>query len=298
MHGHREQDALLQNRRPASHTAVHMLVPWSFAFVNDRIARSDQDDRRSQGDYFSRASSASDTPEWSTLNTPEQSRPPSPGDDDVDIGEGERDGLPQKHNAARKFNRQAAKLIGAHRAKTAFMAGRKARNEGVDPDQLREALAKSAFHQDQHSNGLTHTKPVAGTSGVLSSILRLYDNQQELSANSSQATLVNSTHQEDRSSRTNSRPTTPFLEFTGAFRRTADEVGSALRKTTDKVSNTLSERDRPAQARSNGGVFGALQAGALDLAGVASPTATTVRPNAERSGHRVKYGLVALQTPF
>lgn len=56
---------------------------------------------------------------------------------------------------------------------------------------------------------------------------------------------------------------------------------------TDQVGDRIEAGDRPAAARSGAGVFGALQASAMGLTGVAAPAAAAIAPNPEKSGFRI-----------
>ena len=236
--------------------------------------------------------------------------------------EGETDGLPDL-KSARKFNKQAASLIATHKAKGKFMALRNkgtTSGSGVDPHSLARALEKSAnarssapapaptpLHDDDtHIKSGPSGSRRGGAQGVLGSLLRLYDRTPQ-SAASSSATLVQS---EDGTGSSNAPQTTqprtgsrtppwpnPFgdLQIKGQLQ----EVSNKLKETSGKVASASSKAskaigidpqgwERPEAARSGAGVFGALQAGALDLAAFASPIASTVKPATTRPGYRLK----------
>lgn len=64
---------------------------------------------------------------------------------------------------------------------------------------------------------------------------------------------------------------------------------------TSQVGERLDAGDRPAAARSGAGVFGALQASAMGLTGVAAPAAARIAPNPEQPGYRIaRYSVPAL----
>ena len=246
------------------------------------------------GDYFSAAeSSGTNTPEpFSMANTPETSRPGTPTyeNEGIDIMAGERDGLPTSgERSARKFGREAAKLVAVHKAKGRFRSmGSRHRPQGeggVDAaavaaalraDLARKEVTDDAARAAAANNPAPHSAGKSGGRGVLSSLLRLYD---QPSMASSQATLVDSSPPRPPPP---SRPS--FDGLSNALRSAGRSAGDAMTKATP----FLDFGDRPAQARSSGGVFAALQAGALDLAGPAAPRNTTVRPAPGRSGFRVK----------
>lgn len=204
---------------------------------------------------------------------------------------GETDGLPNASSTSlKRFQRQAAKLIAVHRAKNAFKsAGSQHRSHaaqltsasgGVDPNALQEALARTTRLEEgvRPSNGLEDTQQFTGTVGVLGSLLQLYSEQQqqsERSAASSSATLVNPP--EPLSSEDPSRGPSPRA-LTFAIRRAAEGVGDAVRKPISRLSE-----DRHPSA------IGALQGSSLNLAGIATPSASVLRPNPERGGYRVRY---------
>jgi len=215
--------------------------------------------------------------------------------------EGEKDGLPE-FKASKRLAKQAKRLVATHRAKNAFMkaGARRTQNTGggVDPEELAEALRRQGLATNDEaakaSASTSSRKPVGNSTGVLGSLLRLYDNPHTPSMNSSQATLINGSDDRPSMPRWNS-VRTPLEEAS----ENLDKLGRSIRKGTQNiVSGTvrgttelisrLEERDRPEAARNSGGVFGALQAGALDLAGVASPVASTVKPNPERSGYKLR----------
>lgn len=233
------------------------------------------------------------------------SRPSSPGEPNVGIAAGETDGLPHGHSL-RRFQQQAAKLIAVHRAKNAFMQAQSQRShhrrdasgqsdvshhnqgEGVDADELRQALRKTSLEEGQRpSNGLIDdAHPYAATTGVLSSLLQLYNEenkqqqQQQNTAQSSQATLVNNPPQEAQAAADQSRAPSP-TSLSLALRRAAASAGGAVRR---PISSLRDDR----VTRSSGGVVGALQGSSLGLAGVATPAGSAVRPDHERSGYRLR----------
>ncbi|KAH9441900.1 hypothetical protein Pst134EA_032097 [Puccinia striiformis f. sp. tritici] len=67
------------------------------------------------------------------------------------------------------------------------------------------------------------------------------------------------------------------------MRTSLDAVSSARQKITNGLSKVAHRFDpeRPATARSKAGVFGALQASAMGLGGVAAPSATGIAPAAQ-----------------
>lgn len=248
-------------------------------------------ERPAADSYFSAAdSSGTNTPEpFSVVNTPEGSRPATPTyeDEPIDIIAGERDGLPTSgERATRAFGREAAKLVAVHKAKGRFrsLGGRGRQGEGgVDAAAvaaaLRADMARAEVTQEgARAGSSSRPAPAAKPAGhgVLSSLLRLYD---QPSLASSQATLV------DPSPPRPPPPSRPSFDGLGSALRSA---GRSAGEAVTKAAPFLEFNDRPAQARSSGGVFAALQAGALDLAGPAAPRNTTVRPAPGRSGFRVK----------
>ncbi|OAV91395.1 hypothetical protein PTTG_05692 [Puccinia triticina 1-1 BBBD Race 1] len=158
--------------------------------------------------------------------------------------------------------------------------------------------------------------------GVLSSLLHLYNHPP--SAQSSSATLINygsdddsdaggegsqsanshTRHSSLESNQAASRPVLPThqppvpLQQTPpanpgaerpASRASFDAVSSARQKIAHGFSKVIQKFDneRPASARSKAGVFGALQASAMGLGGVAAPSATNIAPAVQKSGFRL-----------
>ncbi|KAA1091202.1 hypothetical protein PGT21_028315 [Puccinia graminis f. sp. tritici] len=159
--------------------------------------------------------------------------------------------------------------------------------------------------------------------GVLSSLLHLYNHPS--SAQSSSITLINGGSDEEsdaggegsRSANSHTRATNldnrhvtppPILpthqqpvannqtyeadankDPPASSRSSFDPILSARQKIVQGFSKVIQKFDteRPATARSNAGVFGALQASAMGLGGVASPTAAQIAPAAEKSGFRL-----------
>ncbi|KAH9470006.1 hypothetical protein Pst134EA_007271 [Puccinia striiformis f. sp. tritici] len=159
--------------------------------------------------------------------------------------------------------------------------------------------------------------------GVLSSLLHLYNHP--TSAQSSSATLINygsdeesdagdrngnshNRHLSAESNQAGPKPILPTLqqqqqpdsnsntpqgnshnEHQSSMRTSLDAVSSARHKITNGLSRVAHRFDpeRPATARSKAGVFGALQASAMGLGGVAAPSATGIAPAAQKSGFRL-----------
>ncbi|GAA95938.1 uncharacterized protein L969DRAFT_160713 [Mixia osmundae IAM 14324] len=308
----------------------------------------------------------------SGMTTPATSRPGTP-DSDIDIIDGERDGLPTNQSQSRQnkmFTRQAAKLVAVHKAKgrfTALAERARANNAGKEhkaktkeeliqelappgPDfgilsnilrraKSNESEGADASSPSERDSEKTITEPLPavprapapqppaqshedrrreqreqrqarpGGTGVLSSLLRLYE--LPASAVSSSATLVadNFAGRRGRDSRRNSDDpaisrthsesdaTRLGAEVGRAFRSVATGTLQGLGKATaggvsgvEKAANSIGiegEATRPAAARSGAGVFGALQASAFNLSGVATPTGSSVAPNPNKSGFRI-----------
>ncbi|KAI9617070.1 hypothetical protein H4Q26_010708 [Puccinia striiformis f. sp. tritici PST-130] len=159
--------------------------------------------------------------------------------------------------------------------------------------------------------------------GVLSSLLHLYNHP--TSAQSSSATLINYGSDEEsgagsrngnshnrylgaESNQAGPKPILPTLqqqqqtdsnshthrgnshnEHQSSMRTSLDAVSSARQKITNGLSKVAHKFDpeRPPTARSKAGVFGALQASAMGLGGVAAPSATGIAPAAQKSGFRL-----------
>jgi hypothetical protein len=148
--------------------------------------------------------------------------------------------------------------------------------------------------------------------GVLSSLLKLYERPR--SSSSSTTTLVDgptpSTPMSPETSQITDRRRTPSDISTstaiprrpGTFRRhsydnTYDAVRGGLKGIGKWVGVDTS--DRPEAARSGAGVFGALQASALGLAGAATPHHSSVAPAPTRPGFRIsRYSMPEVQPEF
>lgn len=244
-------------------------------------------------------------------NTPDVSRPPSPVMT-AQIPSGERDGLPISASAAKRnrtFTREAAKLVAVHSAKDKLLAGRDRRRQTTTSDASdRPSPAKSirvnhpavgALYDDEEA---PRPVPPQQATGVLSALLRLYENP---SARSSNATLVTSRpespHDNTTASHVASQPQPPAptpasskISPTASLadRRNAHmQLPRALKNVAQRVQDY--REDRPSTARSEGGVFGALQASAFSLGGAATPTGVSVTPAATRPGFRVAYATIS-----
>lgn len=242
------------------------------------------------------------------------SRPGSP-EAHIDIPAGEQDGLPlPSSKRGRTFTREAAKLVAMHKAKNAFLARRSGHaRSSAEGSPTRSAPAKKSASAQAAREALFNEAPSTSTSqnapsgtGVLSTLLKLYE--QPGSAYSSQATLVASRpaspdvpHQIDASqNRPNTsgsvshqapaRLDTPSSFSDNARVRSNPHLGNLFKDAANRWQDY--REDRPAAAKSHGGVFGALQASTFNLTGVATPAASTVAPAAKRPGFRVEQVLV------
>ncbi|POW20757.1 hypothetical protein PSHT_03173 [Puccinia striiformis] len=155
--------------------------------------------------------------------------------------------------------------------------------------------------------------------GVLSSLLHLYNHP--TSAQSSSATLINygsdeesdagdrngNSHNRHLSAESNQAGPKPILPTLQQQQQpdsnsntpqgnSHNEHQSSMRTSLDAVSSARQrlltgfrrfDPERPATARSKAGVFGALQASAMGLGGVAAPSATGIAPAAQKSGFRL-----------
>jgi hypothetical protein len=312
--------------RTDGHVALNMCARSSVNTDDPETShreRQTPEDGHTRGDYFSGVdTSGSNTPDpYSAFTTPDVSRPGTPTFEDVDIVRavprcltwrgadesaqlhGERDGLPisSQRQAAAAFKRQAAKLVAVHKAKERFMSAgaRKSHGQGVDADAVAAALRTVSPRASADEERPAQPAPAPAGKGVLSSLLRLYDGPQPPSMNSSQATLVHPTEESSRKTSTppSSRPSFDHLQSvlktarqtTDQVTRTVEEVSGKIGRNAERAyDNVTGAYERPAAARSGGGVFAALQASALDLAGAAAPSASTIRPATDKSGFRVQ----------
>lgn len=91
--------------------------------------------------------------------------------------------------------------------------------------------------------------------------------------------------------RTISAPNTPLRAShrTSTASSSMDNIARALKvkPVVEKVENLLTMTERPAAARSGGGVFGALIANTGNLMGAAAPAASTIGPTVKRSGYHL-----------
>lgn len=218
--------------------------------------------------------------------------------------EGEKDGLPDmKPN--KRLQKQANRLIAAHKAKNALMSGAAKKEErsrprssshprgGVDPLALAEALRKQGLEEDAQrpasaaQTAASTSRRNAASGGILGSLMRLYDRPSSPTANSSEVTLVQPDETESRPSRPFMATNKSFDSFATSMKRGTKQVAKTAAWLPEEASKKFDDADRPYAAKNAGGVFGALQASALDLAGVASPIASTIKPAPEKSGFRL-----------
>lgn len=228
--------------------------------------------------------------------------------------EGEKDGLPEM-KPSKRLQKQANRLIAAHKAKNALMMGASERGEqrrarsssqsrgGVDPMALAEALRKQGLQEDAErpasaaQTAASTSRRNASSGGILGSLMRLYERPTSPSADSSEVTLV------QPEEATQNRTFRPFMPTNKSF----DSIANSMKKGTKQVAKTAAwlpeeaskkfeDADRPWAARNAGGVFGALQASALDLAGVASPIASTIKPAPEKSGFRLNRHAISAES--
>lgn len=236
-------------------------------------------------------------------NTPDASRPASPITEPLNIPSGERDGLPinvSSTRAGRAFTKEAAKLVAVHKAKGMFMNSVKNRGNGsrhatssreASPVRRHETIAAGAQYDDEVAPGAD--RPTQGV-GVLSALLKLYEQPQ--SVHSSSTTLVPSrsgsparpTHTHHEHDQRHSQHGNASPPDHGSHRPRTPQLQQFISKAADRVQHFRDDRDRPAAARSKGGVFGALQASAFSLGGAASPMAVTVVPAPDRPGYKLE----------
>jgi hypothetical protein len=257
----------------------------------------------------------------SAFATPDASRPPSP-EAVSHIPPGEKDGLPLSSTSTKRgrtFTREAAKLVAFHKAKmfkgkkkpTSHARGASGSSD-VSPTR-RGASTESAYinrssiYNDQPATPSVNRPPSGG--GVLSSLLRLYDQPQ--SEYSSSATLV--------PSRANTPPASsegfPLVQGTSNHRAPAElpvppsfasevrrrsqiQLNSMLNGASHRVDTIRDWHERPSSSdKSKHGLASALQQSTAALAGAASPAASSITASAKRPGHNVEYVLrVALHT--
>lgn len=258
--------------------------------------------------------------------TPEVSRPGTP-DEHLPIPSGERDGLPlPAGKRGRTFTREAAKLVAMHKAKNAFL-GRKPGQSHADasasssadtspvrsknvPGPSKSALkAREALYNDEHTIS-TPAPPVPGGSGVLSTLLKLYEQPQ--SNHSSQATLVAGSSRAPSPDHLETSPNVPTASPQRSQHRapatldTPPAFSEKRQRSNPQLSGFFKDAavkwhdyrdDRPATAKSHAGVFGALGASSFALAGAATPTGSTVAPAPQRPGFRLsRYSMPEVPT--
>lgn len=68
-------------------------------------------------------------------------------------------------------------------------------------------------------------------------------------------------------------------------RSSSPKIFGGVKKTVDKFGLELDEWERPKNAKSGAGVFGALAQSTSSLSGIATPAASTLAPNAQRPGY-------------
>ena len=240
--------------------------------------------------------------------TPDSSRPGTP-EERLNIFSGEQDGLPiASSNRGRTFTRDAAKLVALHKAKSMILPQRPGPSHANDKSHHTSpsiAKARKALYNDEVPAGAQ--KSTRGI-GVLSALLTLYEQPQK--AHSSQATPVDNGVEPLVSDQAPGAPsatpaTGPPLSATthrvsedhsippslheNKGRLNQPHLGNFFRETASRLSDYhQGSYDRPPEAKSRGGVFGALQASAIGLAGPATPTASTVAPAPERPGFKLK----------
>lgn len=144
-------------------------------------------------------------------------------------------------------------------------------NTLAHPSQSQALPSGSNSH---HPISRNHNLPVGN--GVLSSLLHLYNHP--ISAQSSSATLLTFGSEDD--SESGSR--TGSISLRNSLEKSSKRISRSWARVTENLLN-----ERPAAARSSGGVIGALQAGAMGLAGAAAPTASRVAPVTNKPGFRV-----------
>lgn len=205
-----------------------------------------------------------------------------------------------------------------HKAKNAFLRGRAARpSSDGSPTEL-NSTSKSASAQaarkalfDDESPSMSASQGAAGSGGgVLSTLLKLYEQPQ--SNFSSQATLVPSRPPSPDLVAANdvlgtadplpaggthlapARPDTPPSFSANTRNRSNPQLSALFREAAGKWQDLRD--DRPSAARSQGGVFGALQASTFNLTGAATPAGSTIAPAPKRPGFRIESAALMLIT--
>jgi hypothetical protein len=186
----------------------------------------------------------------------------------MNIPAGERDGLPiaSSSKRGRTFTKEAAKLVAVHKAKSMLKRPGHLRNNSAENSPTRARGVTSVSRTLYDDDIPAGAQRQAQGSGVLSALLKLYDQPQ--SAYSSSATLVAS------------QGSTPGDRSPGNDLSQGRSEPSGISDGRQHVANFFRASGRSSQAASRDrvGVIGALQTSALNLSGAAQPASGTLTP--------------------
>ncbi|CAE7083162.1 unnamed protein product [Rhizoctonia solani] len=227
---------------------------------------------------------------------------------DVYVAPEERDGLPRPDGAA-SIERRASRLVKAHQS--GRFGGWLRRRKPKESDNIEDGgdLEKRATAPKATSGvGNMATGPGTG-GGVLSSLLALYDHQNNLRSAQSTPSRELTDEEGDNpfftnfSRRTESTPkhhqrahsasaipqheSTSESPTTGTNSASNPSPSAGLTLHIPHMPKVLKPSSRPAAARSGAGVFGGLIASTGNIAGVATPAASALGAEAKRPGYHL-----------
>ncbi|KZS95158.1 DUF1212-domain-containing protein [Sistotremastrum niveocremeum HHB9708] len=196
----------------------------------------------------------------------------------------------------REAFRTLTKALEEEQSKVTFFSTKK-RSTSSSQEEKPEAL-EVIPSKDIEAAPATSTKcipPLSSNSGVLSSLLGLYDAQHEgagVSGIVESPSFIGTTVTETPK---NHRRNSSYDTVSGFIHTSTSSAKQVATQTLKNISSpavsAVVDRQRPAAARNGGGVFGSLIASTGNISGVAAPTASTLAPNPKRPGwHLSRFG--------